>query len=811
MKKTIYSKIFFILLILCLPLALEAQVLITSTPDSSAILNESYSYDVEVATLPVGSPVTFSLLEKPTGMTINSSTGVISWVPTSIYQGGKVVVKATLSIDHTSTQTYYVYVTDAIACLPNISTYLNMEAKVGTTLPDMVGSNDADYVGVETNEPILTTGKVGKSLRFNPQSQSDMFYEIEDQNQYEWIYDTAFSFVFWFKNRSTILEAAPETFLGRSTSTDNPASWTLQWVNTTKKIGLFIQASDGSDTIVWGSPVISDTNWHHVAVVVKASRFESTKFMIYVDKVKFTSYKNFGVTKFDNKTPVTIGYWAQYPFNTYPFSGYMDELAIYNQELSDAQITQLYNKGGTGTPVCQEGNFTPIITSLPLTDADEDAAYSYTLKARDFETSSLLKSAVTKPAWLNFNTSSGLLSGTPGNDDVGDHSVTLRVSDGLINVDQSFTITVQNVNDQPEITSTPVLTVNEDVLYTYNFEASDIDESDNLSLSAPQLPAWLSFNTSTGLLSGTPTNAQVGTNATAVFNVTLRATDESNAYVDQNFTVTVTNVNDAPVINSQNSISTEEDTEVNITTAVLNVTDVDDVYPDNFTLTVKPGLNYTISGNTVIPADNWNGSLTVPIELSDGQATVNYSLSVEVSPVDDAPSFTSSPGLTITAGTSYQYWITCEDQEGQDLTISGTGIPGWLTLSVNGNSALLQGTPANANSGEVDIILHVTDGTTDVEQPFTLTVNFNTSVKQTEIEFANVYPVPASDFVNFNFEESLNNATLEVFTTTGGLIRKVDVSGLKYYQLDVTELQSNQYIFRILTADKVQKGFFVVE
>ncbi len=811
MRKTFYSKALFLILGAFLSLSAGAQVLITSTPDSTAILNETYSYDVDVITIPPGAPITYTLEEKPSGMTINSSTGLISWTPTSIFQGGKVVVKATKSVTETSTQTYYVYVTDAIECLPDISTYLNMDVKIEKTLPDMAGSNDAEYVGVETNEPIMTPGKVGNALRFNPQSKSDIFYEIPDQNQYEWIYDTAFSFTFWFKNRNTSLDPAPETILGRAASESNPASWALQWVNTSKKMGLFMQASDGSDTIVWCTGVVSDTNWHHFAVVIKASRMGSTKFMTYYDKVKFTSYKDYGVTKFDNTTPVTVGYWAQYPSNTYPLSGYLDEVAIFNRELTDAQIAQLYNKGINGTPVCQEGNFTPIITSSPVTLVDEDSDYSYTLKARDYETAALTKTVVAKPDWLEFDASTGVLSGTPNNDDAGDHTVTLRVSDGLTNVEQTFTINVANVNDAPVINSTPALAVNEDELYTYTLEASDIDASDNVTLSAVLKPSWLSFNATTGVLSGTPTNAVLGTNPVVDFDVTLRATDESGAYDEQSFKIRVTNINDTPVINSQNAISTEEDVPVLISLDDLNVTDVDDIYPTDFTLTVKAGQNYTFSGNTVTPAENWNGTLSVPVDLSDGSATVSYTLSVEVIPVDDAPVFTSTPVLTVTAGNNYQYWIATDDAEDQDLTITATGLPSWLNLAANGATALLSGTPANADAGEVEIVLNVTDGTTDVEQPFTLTVDFNTPAQVAEVELAKVYPVPASEFVNFNFIERLDQASLEIFSNNGILLRKIDVSGLNNYQLKVSDMKPNYYIFRLTTPGRIHNGNFVVE
>lgn len=53
---------------------------ITTLPVTTAIVDEVYSYDVAADGFPAP---TFSLTNKPAGMTINANTGVISWTPTS--------------------------------------------------------------------------------------------------------------------------------------------------------------------------------------------------------------------------------------------------------------------------------------------------------------------------------------------------------------------------------------------------------------------------------------------------------------------------------------------------------------------------------------------------------------------------------------------------------------------------------------------------------------------------------------------------------------------------------------------------------
>ena len=48
------------------------------------------------------------------------------------------------------------------------------------------------------------------------------------------------------------------------------------------------------------------------------------------------------------------------------------------------------------------------------------------------------------------------------------------------------------------------------------------------------------------------------------------------------------------------------------------VTDPDNTYPQDFTLKVYGGANYSFSGNTITPAQNYVGELYVPVSVNDG-------------------------------------------------------------------------------------------------------------------------------------------------------------------------------------------------
>ena len=101
-------------------------------------------------------------------------------------------------------------------------------------------------------------------------------------------------------------------------------------------------------------------------------------------------------------------------------------------------------------------NDAPVITSSPVTSAAEDVTYSAAISATDVDAGdSLTITATVLPAWLTLTDAgdgTASLTGQPDQDEVGNHDVTLVVTDlaGATAV-QSFTITVGNTNDQPTV------------------------------------------------------------------------------------------------------------------------------------------------------------------------------------------------------------------------------------------------------------------------------------------------------------------------------------------------------------------------
>ncbi len=125
-------------------------------------------------------------------------------------------------------------------------------------------------------------------------------------------------------------------------------------------------------------------------------------------------------------------------------------------------------------------NAAPVFTSSDSHETDEDESIVFTIIATDENGDDLTYSAESRPSWLALNPSTGVLSGTPTNDDVGEYDLVLSVTDGINEpVEQDFTLTVLNVNDAPVITriTSRQSRIVEGVEAVFDVVATDVDSS----------------------------------------------------------------------------------------------------------------------------------------------------------------------------------------------------------------------------------------------------------------------------------------------------------------------------------------------
>ncbi|ETR65208.1 MAG: hypothetical protein OMM_14632, partial [Candidatus Magnetoglobus multicellularis str. Araruama] len=208
-----------------------------------------------------------------------------------------------------------------------------------------------------------------------------------------------------------------------------------------------------------------------------------------------------------------------------------------------------------GSILDQATNEDIAIVSIPLTATDiETDTCNMTLSFGATDTNLISVSNIA----YECTSDTFYVSLTPSANAYGQSFVSITVTDaGGLNQSTSFEITVTAVNDPPTLAN-PLNDQNtpEDDLYEFTIPGNtfnDVDLGDSLTYESTldngsPLPAWLSFNASTLLYSGTPTNDEVGS-----YTIKVIAKDTSLVSIEDYFVVTVDNTNDVPTL--ENPIS----------------------------------------------------------------------------------------------------------------------------------------------------------------------------------------------------------------------------------------------------------------
>ena len=328
---------------------------------------------------------------------------------------------------------------------------------------------------------------------------------------------------------------------------------------------------------------------------------------------------------------------------------------------------------------------------------------------------------------------------TPDADFNGEARFTYRVSDGVADATATVTINFAAQNDAPIVVAMqPDLSLDEDSADTFILAPdlfSDVD-GDALSLSiraadGGAAPAWILFNPEARTIQATPP-----ANFNGTLDLTLSATDGTLS-AEQPFALTVTPVNDAPVVTTPLADRLANEGEA-FDIAMMQGTVTD---PDGDALEVT----LTLADGSDLPAwmsfDAESFALrgTAPegtFGVFDLQATwrdpsgaeARDFFALEVIELPDPPVFAIQPedvflpedtliDLALPAG------MVTDENAGDTLSITarlsdGSALPDWLTF----DGARFHGQPPLNESGSWDITLDATDGIFTVSEGFALTI-----------------------------------------------------------------------------------------
>jgi len=150
----------------------------------------------------------------------------------------------------------------------------------------------------------------------------------------------------------------------------------------------------------------------------------------------------------------------------------------------------------------------PTITSASSTMATATTAMSFTVTTTGSPTPTITESGVL-PGGVSFTDNgdgSASIAGTPASGSEGTYPITIAATNGVSpDASQAFTLTVYGLAPAFTADSPPVTAVT-GTSYSYTFTASG-DPAPAFSVASGTLPPGLSLNSTTGVLSGTPTTS----------------------------------------------------------------------------------------------------------------------------------------------------------------------------------------------------------------------------------------------------------------------------------------------------------------
>ena len=493
--------------------------------------------------------------------------------------------------------------------------------------------------------------------------------------------------------------------------------------------------------------------------------------------------------------------------------------------VSDGKLTSSQTFDVTVLPV----NDAPTMAVIPNATTDEDtpigpftfsvgdlesAATDLTITATSSDQNILPDGKIT----LGGTAEDRTISVAPNSNAFGTVDITVTISDGDATSQQTFRLTVDPVNDAPQLSAVADQTVNEDQASPQiELTVDDIDNNaTDLVVTAISSDQSLIADSSI-VLTGTGPNRRIRFTPEANANggpatITLTVSD-GKLTSSQTFDVTVLPVNDAPTMAVIPNATTDEDTPIGPFT--FSVGDLESAATD-LTITatssdqnILPDGKITLGGTaedrtiSVAPNSNAFGTVDITVTISDGDATSQQTFRLTVDPVNDAPTISNIADLTILEDTnSGPIAVTVQDVDNLNRSLVVTVASNNQGLIAN-NNVIVTGTGRNrqisfnpakdAFGGPVTLLVSVTDGELVTQTSFVVNV--------TPVNDAPAF-APGTDLTfvvkdNFTFDSSAPGVLKGVTDVEDDAFTAVLVSGPTHGSLTLKPDGSFTYVANV--------------
>ncbi len=402
----------------------------------------------------------------------------------------------------------------------------------------------------------------------------------------------------------------------------------------------------------------------------------------------------------------------------------------------------------TITITINEVNEAPLLGAIGPQFGNESSLFSFTATATDPDDTPAngltFSLAGTVPAGAAIDPTTGDFTWTPTEGQSGTRAFDVVVTDdGTPNLaaSESVVFTVNEVNSAPVLDAIGPRSGDELTAITFTATATDTDlPANGLTYSlAGTIPAGATINPTTGDFTWTPTETQDGSHT---FDVLVTDNGTANLADGETITITVNDVNSAPVLDPIGPQSGDE-----LTSITFTATATDSDVPANT-------LSYTLAGTIPVGAtiDPTTGDFTwTPTEAQDGPHTFDVvvtddgtpnlshseTITITVNGVNVAPVLDAITDPTATEmGTAFSLVTNATDADlpAQTLSYNITGLPGWAAWADNGDgTATITGTPPPGSVGVNSVTVTVDDGSLNDSQTFTLDVTMAISPQYGDI------------------------------------------------------------------------------
>ncbi|WP_342472442.1 putative Ig domain-containing protein [Metasolibacillus sp. FSL H7-0170] len=415
------------------------------------------------------------------------------------------------------------------------------------------------------------------------------------------------------------------------------------------------------------------------------------------------------------------------------------------------------------TVTVNEVNTAPVLVAIGNKTVDEESMLTFTASAMDVDLpeNSLTYSLVGAPMGASINAMTGVFTWTPTEaQGPGSYTFAVRVSDGMLTDEESLTVTVNEVNTAPVLAAIGNKTVDEGSLLTFTASATDADLPENsLTYSLVGAPTGASINAMTGVFTWTPTEAQGPGSYTFAVRVSDGTLTDS-----ETITVTVNEVNAAPVLASIGNKTVNEGTSLTFTATATD--------SDSAVLTYSlVGAPMGASINAMTGVFTWTpteaqgpGSYTFAVRVSDGMLTDEESITVTVNEVNTAPVLAPIGNKAVDEESILTFTASATDVDlpENSLTYSLVGAP--TGASIDATTGVFTWTPSTTQSlKEYTFTVKVSDGSLTDEEVITVTIKMVHGNNST-------IDVPGSTGT------AVNALTITLHTNGGTAIAPIDIS-----------------------------------